>query len=136
MKLRDQLIRDEGLRLEPYRDSEGLLTIGVGHCLDRKGISRKVADLMLDEDISDAQVTVRTKWPWVGQLSEARQAAFTNLVFNLGGGGLSTFKKFLAAAQAGDWVTASRELLNSKYAKQVGGRAQRVAQQLLGDTWV
>ena len=136
MTLVEQLKRDEGLRLDVYRDSEGLLTIGYGHCLDRKGISKVVAEEMLKDDISDAELIMRVRFPWVANLSEPRRAAFTNLVFNLGGQGLAGFKKFLAAAQAGEWDTASRELLDSKYAKQVGERAVRVAQQLASDQWV
>jgi len=134
--LLEQLKRDEGLRLEPYRDSEGLLTIGYGHCLDRKGISQAVADQMLLDDIADAELITRVRFPWTAQLSEPRRAAIVNLVFNLGGAGLNTFKKFLVAAKAGDWQTARAELLDSKYAKQTGERAVRVATQLAEDRWV
>ena len=45
-------------------------------------------------------------------------------------------KKMLAALQAQEWDTAARELLDSKYATQVGERATRLAQQLITDTWV
>jgi lysozyme len=136
MTLIDQLKRDEGLRLNVYRDTEGLLTIGYGHCLDRKGISKTVAEEMLKDDIADATLITRVRFPWVMTLSEPRQAAFVNLVFNLGGVGLAQFKKFLAAAQAGDWEKARIELLDSKYATQVGDRARRIGEQLVSDTWV
>ena len=136
MTLVEQLKRDEGLRLDVYRDSEGLLTIGYGHCLDRKGISKTVAEEMLVDDIADAALIIRVRFPWTQKLSDIRQAAFINLVFNLGGAGLATFKKFLVAAQAGDWETARTELLDSKYASQVGERAVRIAQQLASDQWV
>ena len=136
MTLIEQLKRDEGLRLDVYRDSEGLLTIGYGHCLDRKGISKKVADEMLMDDLLDAQLIRRVRFPWTETLSEPRQAAFVNLIFNLGGGGLNTFKKFLVAAQAAEWDVAAAELLDSKYAQQVGERAVRIAQQLAEDKWV
>ena len=132
----DQLKRDEGLKLDVYRDSEGLLTIGYGHCLDRKGISQRVADQMLDDDIADAILLVRVRFPWTQVLSEPRQAAFVNLVFNLGGQGLATFKKFLGAAQANQWEVAAAELLDSKYAEQVRDRATRIAHQLISDEWV
>ena len=132
----DQLKRDEGLKLDVYRDSEGLLTIGYGHCLDRKGISQRVADLMLEDDMTDASLIARVRFPWIATLSEPRRAAFINLVFNLGGQGLAGFKKFLAAAQTGQWELARTELLDSKYAKQVGDRATRLATQLAEDRWV
>ena len=134
--LLNQLKRDEGYRADVYRDTEGLLTIGYGHCLDRKGISLRVAELMLDDDIADAKAGLMGKWPWVRDLSPARLGAMVNLTFNMGVGGLNSFKKFLAAAERGDWATAAAELLDSKYAKQVGERAQRVATQLREDRWV
>ena len=136
MTLLDQLKRDEGLRLEPYRDSEGLLTIGYGHCLDRKGISKSVAEEMLKDDVNDSEIIRRAMFPWTEQLSEVRRAVFTNLIFNMGGYGLRSFKKFLAAGEHEQWETAAAELLDSKYAKQVGERAQRLATQLIEDRWV
>ena len=59
-----------------------------------------------------------------------------NMAFNMGVGGVAGFKKMLAALQAQEWDTAARELLDSKYATQVGERATRLAQQLITDTWV
>ena len=32
---------DEGIRLSAYRDSKGLLTIGIGHCLDTNPLSEE-----------------------------------------------------------------------------------------------
>lgn len=130
MTLIDQLKRDEGLRLDVYRDTEGLLTIGYGHCLDRKGISKRVAEAMLEDDIFDAKLITRVKFPWTETLDPVRRDAMVNLVFNMGGAGLATFKKFLAAMQVGDWMEAGRELMDSKYATQVGPRAHRMRKQI------
>ena len=132
----DQLKRDEGYRADVYRDTEGLLTIGYGHCLDRKGISLRAAELMLEDDISDAKSGLLGKWPWMRELSPPRLGAFINLTFNLGVAGLNGFKKALAAAEQGDWEACAREIKDSKYATQVGARADRVAQQLQEDRWV
>jgi len=132
----DQLKRDEGYRSDVYRDTEGLLTIGYGHCLDRKGISLRVAELMLEDDISDAKTALMGMWPWMRDLSPARLGAFVNLVFNMGAGGLSSFKNALKAAKEGRWDDCASDILDSKYARQVGARAKRVAQQLREDRWV
>ena len=58
MTLRDALIRDEGVRLKPYRDSVGKLTIGVGRNLDDKGLTRAEAEALLDNDIRDVTASV------------------------------------------------------------------------------
>lgn len=130
-----QLRRHEGERIEhgvhvPYRDSQGYLTIGYGHNLDAKGVTQRVADLILEDDIRDAEIIVRVRFPWVSALNDARKDAFVNLVHNLGGRGLAGFKKFLSACQDGKWDTAKAELLDSEYAKQVGVRAQELAEQI------
>lgn len=134
--LHEQLIRDEGMVLTPYRDSRGFLTVGVGHNLDAKGLSKRAALVILDDDINDAKTGLMAKWPWMRDLSPARLGAFINLAFNMGVGGLGTFKKFLSHAQASKWEKATEELLDSQYAKQVGDRAHRVARQLREDRWV
>lgn len=135
-KLQEQLKRDEGLRTDFYRDSLGYLTVGYGHNCDAKGISARVAELMLEDDISDAKTALMGKFPWMRDLSPARLGAFINMTFNMGAGGLGTFKKALLAAKEGRWDACASEILDSKYAKQVGDRAKRVAQQLREDRWI
>ena len=140
--LREQLLRDEGVRLMPYKDSVGLLTIGVGRCLDRIGISMTEADFLLDNDISRASAAVVAHIPWAMALDEVRRAVLINMSFNMGigntarGTGLLGFPKFLAACERGDWATAAAEMLSSKWATQVGVRADRLAEQMREGRWV
>lgn len=54
MTLIDQLVRDEGLRLHPYIDSVGKLTIGVGRNLTDMGISQAETEMLLSNDIANA----------------------------------------------------------------------------------
>ena len=132
----DQLKRDEGWVHTAYRDQLGYLTIGCGHNLDAKGLSDRAIEIILEDDIADAKFGLLGKWPWMRGLSPARLGAMVNLTFNLGTGGLGTFKKFLKAAESGAWEMAAAELLDSKYATQVGERAHRIARQLKEDKWV
>ncbi len=135
MTLLDQLTRDEGLRLKPYKDSVGKLTIGVGRNLDDVGISRDEALLLLANDIQNAKDRIEQELPWAGNLDEVRLAALVNMVFNMGIGGVMQFHKFLAALAAGDFKTASTEMLSSHWAEQVGPRAQRLAIQIESGFW-
>lgn len=132
----DQLIRDEDRRNRPYRDSVGKLTIGVGHNLDDKPISNRAVRVILEDDVADARGELLTALPWADKLSEPREAALINMCFNMGLGGLLTFKKMLTAVQEERWEDVRTEILTSKYAQQVGPRAHRVAQQLVEDRWV
>ena len=125
-----QLKAHEGCRLDVYRDTGGLLTIGYGHCLDRKGVTQRVADLMLEDDVTDAELICRVRFAFWKDLSPARQDAFVNLVFNLGGRGLAGFTQFIRACEDGAWEQARLHLLDSKYATQVGQRAVELAEQI------
>lgn len=136
VNLKTQLQRDEGFRNFPYRDTENFLTIGFGRNLDTDGISRIEAEFLLDNDIAKCMADVDEALPWVKRLEEPRQAVFYNMRYNLGMGGLLGFRKMLAAAQRGEWATASMEMLDSKWYAQVGPRAARLARQLESGEWV
>lgn len=131
----EQLIRDEGIRLMPYHDSEGFLTIGIGRCLDRIGISRAEAAMLLNADIARAEVAVATRLPWAAGLDSVRRAVLINMAFNLGIGGLLGFVRALAAMERADWPAAAAEMRTSKWARQVGARAERLAEQLITGEW-
>lgn len=135
MTLKEQLIRDEGLRLHPYKDSVGKLTVGVGRNLDDVGISQPEAEYLLNNDILDATNRLEQALPWTAGLEEVRLAVLINMAFNMGVGALLGFRKFLADVQGGDYQSASQEMLNSKWAEQVGPRAHRLALQMEGGAW-
>ena len=133
--LTDQLIRDEALALYPYTDSAGKITIGVGRNLSDDGISLSEAKQFLVSDIANAAAELEKNFPWVVGLDEVRHGALLNMTFNLGIGRLAKFEKFLAAMRSGDWAMAKREMLDSLWAAQVGGRAQRLAVQIETGNW-
>jgi lysozyme len=63
----------------------------------------------------------------VCEADRVRWRALVNMAFNLGPTRLSGFKKFIAAFNARDWDGAVIEMLDSKWAKQVGERSSRLA---------
>jgi lysozyme len=141
-KLKEELTYDEGLRLEAYKDSVGLWTIGVGHLL---GTSKRMSEVtkeeamsLLEADIDRAEATVMNlvpTYPTWGTENELRARALVNMAFNLGNR-LGEFHKFLAAVNDWDWERASRCMMQSKWAGQVGPRAVRLRNMVLtaGDT--
>jgi len=131
----DQLKRDEGLRLTPYQDSVGKLTIGYGRNLDDKGITQDEAECMLHNDVREAAAQVNKLIPWAKDLSDARLGVLINMAFNLGIQSLLLFRNTLALIQAGDYDKAAEEMLKSKWAYQVGPRAHRLALQLRSGEW-
>jgi len=117
------LIRHEGVRLKPYKDSVGKTTIAIGRNLDDVGISREEAVIMLDNDIRTATEEVKQAFPWYKDLNNARQTVIISMAFNLGLPRLLKFKKMISAMYEEDYETASEEMMDSKWAGQVGYRA-------------
>jgi len=135
MTLVEQLFRDEGVRLKPYRDSVGKLTIGIGRNLDDKGISATEAEMLLSDDIAEVQAKLQAALPWVYQLDDARRGVLENMAFNMGVEGLLQFHHMLGYVQTGKYDQASFEMLQSKWATEVGPRATRLAQQMRTGVW-
>jgi lysozyme len=121
------LIRHEGLRLKPYRDTRNKLTIGVGRNLDDAGITREEALMLLNNDIATVRREVAHAFQWVSRLNPVRKDVILNMVFNLGLPRFRRFKNTIAAIKAEDWEKAAREMLDSLWAKQVGRRAKELA---------
>lgn len=129
-RLAQELLRDEGLRLKPYRCTAGRLTIGVGRNLDDRGITRCEALVLLDNDIKACWGQLAVALPWVMQAPEAVQEVLVNMCFNLGLAGLLGFRQTLDYLKAGLRMDAAEEMLRSKWAEQVGARAERLARKL------
>lgn len=148
--LERQLLEHEGLRLSVYRCTAGKLTIAVGRNLDDVGLSddecralgvtpadyprlrltEAQALLLLRNDILRCQVDLDRNIPWWRALDAVRRRVLIDMAFNLGVAGLLKFKNTLAAVKAGNYEAAAQGMLASLWAKQVKGRATRLAQMM------
>jgi len=118
----------EGFSEKPYKCTSGALTIGYGHNLDANGIPESVALQLLYHDIDRAiKDCLAVFGGYFYSLNTVRQNVVIDMMFNLGITRFRTFKKFIRALTVGDYEWAAREMLNSKWAKQVGKRAQELA---------
>jgi lysozyme len=139
LKMRSELIRDEGVSKLAYKDSLGFWTIGVGHLLGNSPRMTEITNYeamdLLDGDITRAEETLKNLLPSVDNLlytdeGDIRYRALVNMAFNLGSK-LGKFEHFLAAVDKHDWQTASVEMMDSTWAKQVGARATRLQGMIL-----
>jgi lysozyme len=121
------LKRDEGLRLKPYRDSVGKLTIGYGRNLDGVGISEDEAGVLLANDIARATLGVEGQLPWAATLDPLRRRVLVEMAFNMGIEGLLTFQNTLRAIREARWGDASDGLLTSLADHQEPARVGRWA---------
>jgi lysozyme len=120
----------------------GFLTIGYGHLLKLtpgeeppQSITQEEAEMYLTADLSEAEYLLFKTFPWMGELDDRRFCVMQNMCFNLGIAGLSKFKKMLAALEDEDYKAAAEEMLDSLWAKQVGDRAKRLAEQMRTGVW-
>jgi len=127
-KLRQMLIRHEGLKLEPYVDTEGYPTIGVGHKI--RNITRKEAMELLDNDMEEVILQAET-FSWFSRMNSTRQDVVLNMIFNLGFGGFKKFKRMIRALETRNYPAAALEMRDSKWARQVGKRAIELSQMMI-----
>lgn len=136
MTLSSQLKRHEGLRLKPYLDSTGNLTIGYGHNLTENGIPQNIAVSLLNRGIGAARSdAVAIFGNHFDALSKPRQAVIVNMLFNLGLPRFRGFKQFIAAVNNSNWALAATEMLDSVWAIQVKSRAVELAAQMRTGAW-
>jgi lysozyme len=123
----EQLKRHEGFKDRPYLDSVNVLTIGYGRNLESNPLTEDEATYLLVNDIERHERELWKAFPVAAGLDRVRRDALINMAFNLGIPRLSTFARMWAAVDIGDWDEAARQALDSKWAKQVGKRAEEIA---------
>ena len=129
-KTMEELKKHEGLRLKPYKCTAGALTIGYGRNLNARGISRAEAHDMLAHDVIETYHQCELKIDFWSSLSDVHKMVLLNMAFNLGIQGLLGFKRTLDYMRSGDFRSASVEMLDSKWAEQVGKRAEELSKMM------
>jgi lysozyme len=129
--LADQLIRHEGLELHLYKctGTPPKVTIGVGRNIQDNGITEAEARFMLDTDIERSRKELETFY-WWKDLDEVRKDCLINMVFNLGFPTFNKFKGLISDLEDKNYKMASLNMLDSRWAKQVKGRAKELAEQM------
>lgn len=127
-QLIQDLIRDEGMKTEPYHCTSGKLTIGVGRNLDDRGISKGEAMYLLTNDIEIVEVELDARLSWWRDMPDDVQRALANMAFNIGVPRLLNFERMLNALRHREFTVAADEAMDSRWSDQVGTRATRIAE--------
>ena len=143
-----KLITHEGLRLQVYQDTLGIDTIGIGRNLEDRGITKEELDWMdipnmaivhtegiteadamylAQNDIEIVEEELIRAHKCVEDLDAVRQLILMDMAFNMGVPRLCKFKKMWNAIHEGNYAAASAEMLDSRWAKQVKGRATKLS---------
>ena len=148
-RLFKELVDEEGLKLKAYKDTVGVVTIGIGHNLQANPakplIGRNVymgGSITMDEakklfahDIESVIDDLDERLPWFKDLSLARQYVLISMGFNLGVPGLMKWKNTLSALKSGDIKGTVTGMLNSKWASQVGRRSKKLCEIMAYDSF-
>ena len=141
VRLRKELISDEGCVLSIYEDHLGYKTVGVGHLILPsdpewgKAVGTRItqtrADELLVKDFNNVLKECEENFHnnWIDWPEEVK-LIIANMAFNLGLPRLKKFQLMLKAINKEDYVTASKEGLDSKWADQVYNRARRLMDRL------
>ncbi len=124
---RGLLQSDEGLRLKPYHCTAGKLTIGYGRNLEDRGITEAEAEYLLENDVSEIYEDLAEIYDFFTHLSPMRKAVLIDMAYNLGLSGLNKFQNMIKAIDDNNYSKAASEMLDSRWASQVGDRAERLS---------
>ena len=145
MNIVELLEKEEGFREKAYYCSEGYPTIGIGWLIGRKGqplddfkamtICKEAARAQLKDEVGIVERALFRELPFYKLLNRNRQMVLISMAYQLGVTGLLKFKKMMAAIECGDYTSAAREGLDSRWRKQTPGRAGRHMDALLAGKW-
>ena len=147
--------KHEGIVLEPYRDSLGISTIGIGRNLEdrgitdgeldyigktmeevlEKGLTEEEAYYLCMNDIAIVEKELLDRKPIVNQLNDVRQMVLVDMAFNMGVPRLMKFKNMWAAIETEDYALACEEMIDSRWANQVGNRAMKLSLAMKNGEW-
>ena len=139
-KLREQLKIDEGCVYEIYNDHLGYPTFGIGHLVRESDpengsplgteVSEDRVNEAFDADIEIVLSDCNTLYPDFDDLPEEAQQIIANMMFNLGRPRLSKFAGMKRGVDTRNWDDAADEMVDSRWYRQVGARAERLVNRM------
>jgi len=139
-KLREQLEIDEGVVYEIYNDHLGYATFGIGHLITESDpehgssigteVSHDRVAEAFESDLESVLSDCSILYPNFYDLPEEAQQIIANMMFNLGRPRLSAFKGMKAGVDDEDWSRAANEMVDSRWYRQVGARAERLVERM------
>lgn len=119
----EELKSDEDFIGMPYDDNLGIPTIGYGTKLP---LDKVEATLLLEKRFNDSLKEVKENIDFFDTLPNDAKEVLLNMAYNMGIPRLMKFKKMLKALEEKDYREASKEMINSRWYRQVGSRATRL----------
>lgn len=147
-KFYKQLVIHEGIKDKVYYDTNGNRTIGVGFNLERDNadqilrrvganfqdvingrysLSNSQIKLLAEMELETIEEDARNAVDNYDSLKDVRQRVICDMIYNLGLHGFKKFKSTIGYIENKDWDNVADNMLKSKWARQVKGRAKVLA---------
>ena len=147
-----RIAQGEGYSATAMKDPVAGYDVGYGHSLTYNGgwdtvnkilhkpssnrsVSPQEAADLCRHDLQTIYKELDRNFPWWKDLDKESQYVMVDMCYNMGAAKLKKFEKTLGALQQGDYATASRQMLNSRYARQTGQRARKNAELIRTGKW-
>lgn len=137
------LSSEEGVKGQPYDDKTGKtvhapvgnLTIGIGHNLEARPLSPDSIRVIFNEDLVNVMQDASDILLFFSELSENRQLAIINMIFNMGAVGFRGWQPTIALMKIGSWEEVYNHIVSSLWAKELPARSNRVALMFKDDSF-
>jgi lysozyme len=137
-RLLESVKKHEGYRNKVYLDTLGKRTVGVGHlCVedfweDDKEYEESFLMEILEKDLQEAIRGAKELMDEHGcaDIDERAEEILIEMVFQLGRTGVKKFRNMWKALSEHNYIGASFEMLDSRWAKQTPNRAKAMADQM------
>ena len=117
----------EGFRDRVYQDTLGIDTIGYGFAIKDLVIDEDIAEMILRRKLEKLVYDTNKRFSFLKDLPEQAQDVIYEMCYQLGITGVSKFKKTLAYLENFEYKMASKEMLDSKWARQTPNRAKKLS---------
>ena len=124
----EQLKIHEGYKPKVYKCTAGVDTIGIGFAIKDLELSEDVCELILKEKLQALEERFEDKFDWFKTSPVEVRNVMLNMAYQLGFRGFCKFKKTLSYLKNAEWESASKEMLDSKWAKQTPNRANELSE--------
>ena len=126
-KLIEAVKFSEGFRDRVYKDTLGIDTIGYGFAIKDLVLDEDISEMILERKLEALIERVNKRFDFVECLPEEAQEVIYEMCYQLGVTGVSKFKKTLAYLAHHEFKLASKEMLDSKWARQTPNRANKLS---------
>ena len=126
-KLIEAVKLSEGFRDRVYKDTLGIDTIGYGFAIKDLVLDEDISEMILERKLEALIERVNKRFDFVECLPDEAQEVIYEMCYQLGVTGVSKFKKTLLHLENEEFNMASKEMLDSKWARQTPNRAKRLS---------